>query len=63
MPTDMRITSFALPDDLLDGLRRLRALHGTPASEVIRRALRAYLEQQKVLHPAKIRTPRRGGRG
>jgi metal-responsive CopG/Arc/MetJ family transcriptional regulator len=53
MPTDMKILSVAVPNDLEQALRVLHARHGTPVSEAIRRALRAYLERQKVLKPEK----------
>lgn len=53
MPTDMKILSVAVPKDLEEALQVLHERHGTPVSEAIRRALRTYLERQKVLKPEK----------
>jgi metal-responsive CopG/Arc/MetJ family transcriptional regulator len=59
MPTEMKILSCAVPSDLAEALGTLQARHGTTVSETVRRALRAYLEKQKVLKPQKQGTRRR----
>jgi Arc/MetJ-type ribon-helix-helix transcriptional regulator len=62
MPTEMRIVSCAIPDDLDAGLRLLNDRYGTPASEAIRRALRRFLEDEGVIKrtpgPHRQRKPR-----
>jgi metal-responsive CopG/Arc/MetJ family transcriptional regulator len=45
------ITTIYLDDDLREGLERVKARDGVPASEQIRRALRAWLEERKALVP------------
>ena len=45
----MRRLPFFIPDDLGAGLKALKAQHGTPEAETIRRALRAYLSEKGVL--------------
>lgn len=47
-PRDRTIT-FRPDPDLLEGMRLLQEAHGTPFSEQIRRALRAWLEHQGVI--------------
>jgi metal-responsive CopG/Arc/MetJ family transcriptional regulator len=44
----MRRVSLFLPDDLLEGLDRLKTEHGTPHAESIRRAIAAYLVEKDV---------------
>jgi hypothetical protein len=45
----MRRLPFFIPDDLAAGLKALKAEHGTPEAETIRRAIRAYLAEKGVL--------------
>jgi metal-responsive CopG/Arc/MetJ family transcriptional regulator len=52
----LRVSLF-LPDDLLVGLDRLKAEHGTPCAESIRRAIAAYLVQKGVR-----KTTQKGGK-
>ena len=40
---------FVLDDDLVEALELLRQRDGMPASEAVRRALRAFLTEKKVL--------------
>jgi metal-responsive CopG/Arc/MetJ family transcriptional regulator len=47
----MRRVSLFLPDDQLEALDRLKAEHGTPHAESIRRAIAAYLLQKGVNAP------------
>ena len=44
---------FVLDDELIDALERLRQRDGMAASEAVRRALRAFLTEKKVLKPTK----------
>jgi metal-responsive CopG/Arc/MetJ family transcriptional regulator len=44
----MRRVSLFISEDLLAGLDRLKAQHGTPQAESIRRAIAAYLVQKGV---------------
>jgi hypothetical protein len=44
----MRRVSLFLSEDLLAGLDRLKAQHGTPHAESVRRAIAAYLVQKGV---------------
>lgn len=44
----MRRVSLFIPDELLDGLKMLKAEHGTPEAESIRRAIAAYLAEKGV---------------
>jgi hypothetical protein len=44
-----RVTTFRIPDDLLDAMQALKARDGMPFSEQIRRALRPWLEAKGVL--------------
>jgi hypothetical protein len=39
----MKRVALFIPQELLDGLHTLKAEHGTPAAESIRRAVAAYL--------------------
>jgi hypothetical protein len=45
----MRRLSFFIASDLDAGLKALKAEHGTPEAETIRRALTAYLSEKGVL--------------
>jgi hypothetical protein len=45
----MRRLSFFIAPDLDAGLKALKAEHGTPEAESIRRALAAYLKEKGVL--------------
>ena len=45
----MRRVSLFLPEDLLDGLERLKREHGTPQAESIRRAVAVYLSEKRAL--------------
>ena len=45
----MRRLSFFISDDLDAGLKALKAEHGTPEAESIRRAVAAYLAQKGLL--------------
>jgi hypothetical protein len=49
-----------IPEDLLSGLKALKAEHGTPEAESIRRAIAAYLAEKRVkrLPPPKTRKRR-----
>jgi metal-responsive CopG/Arc/MetJ family transcriptional regulator len=53
----MRRVSLFLSDDLLAGLDALKAEHGTPHAESIRRAIAAYLAEKGV-SPKGSRKPR-----
>ena len=44
----MRRVAVFIPEDLLDGLKALKAEHGTPEAESIRRAISAYLAQKGI---------------
>jgi len=55
-----KILSCPVDQEIVDALNALRERHGTPVSEAIRRALRAYLEAEGVLKAAKRPAPRRG---
>jgi hypothetical protein len=48
----MRRFAFFIPPDLDAGLKALKAQHGTPEAETIRRALASYLAEHGVLKPA-----------
>lgn len=43
-----RMAAFRLEDELLDAMDVIRERHGTPYSEMIRRALRMWLDAQGV---------------
>jgi metal-responsive CopG/Arc/MetJ family transcriptional regulator len=47
---------FVLDDELIDALERLQQRDGMSASEAVRRALRAFLAEKKVLKKAKRST-------
>ena len=47
----MRRLAFWIPRHLDDGLKALKAEHGTPEAETIRRALAAYLSEKGALEP------------
>ena len=49
----MRRVSLFISENLLAGLDRLKAEHGTPQAESIRRAIAAYLNQKGVKTPAR----------
>jgi hypothetical protein len=57
----MRRLAFWIPERLDGGLKALKAEHGTPEAETIRRALTAYLSDKGVLKPEPKggRTPRK----
>jgi hypothetical protein len=57
----MRRLSFFIATDLDAGLKALKAEHGTPEAETIRRALAAYLKEKGVLkaQPKGGRTPKK----
>jgi hypothetical protein len=44
----MRRIAVFIPEDLLAGLKALKAEHGTPEAESIRRAIAAYLAEKGV---------------
>jgi hypothetical protein len=46
----MRRLAFFISPELDAGLKALKAQHGTPEAETIRRALTAYLTEKGVLH-------------
>jgi hypothetical protein len=50
MPTlsPKRFTAFRIDEELLRGLEELRTRDGTPVSESVRRAIRAYLETKGI---------------
>jgi hypothetical protein len=52
----MRRVSLFLPDDLIAGLDALKAEHGTPHAESIRRAIAAYLAEKGVQVKGPIKT-------
>jgi hypothetical protein len=47
----MRRLAFWISEDLDAGLKALKAEHGTPEAETIRRALAAYLSEKGVWKP------------
>lgn len=47
--TPRRRANFYLDDELLDGLKALKARVGIPESESVRRAVAEYLERQNVV--------------
>jgi hypothetical protein len=49
VPPIERVTTFRVPDDLLEAMQALKARDGTPFSEQIRRALRPWLEAKGVI--------------
>ena len=50
--TPMRRLSFFISDDLDAGIKALKAEHGTPEAETIRRALTMYLADKGLVKPA-----------
>ena len=52
----MRRVAVFIPEELLAGLKALKAEHGTPEAESIRRAIAAYLAEKG------IKTTQKGGR-
>jgi Arc/MetJ-type ribon-helix-helix transcriptional regulator len=56
-----RSVTVRITADLMDGIEVMREKYGTPISEQIRRALRAWLEAQGVI--SKAARPRAGTRG
>jgi hypothetical protein len=53
----MRRLAFFISDDLYAGLKALKAEHGTPEAETIRRALTAYLTEKGVLPDSVSKAP------
>ena len=47
-PSDKKQTAFRIDPDILQGLQEIKSRVGIPMSEQVRRALRAWLEQQEV---------------
>lgn len=54
-PSERRVTTFRIDDDLLDAMTALKHRDGIPYSEQIRRAMREWLERKGALKtkPAK----------
>ena len=55
----MRRLCFLIPEQLDAGLKALKAEHGTPEAETIRRALTAYFKEKGVLQEEKKPARRR----
>ena len=55
----MRRVSLFIADDLLAGLKTLKAEHGTPEAESIRRAIAAYLAEKGVAPKTSSKTRER----
>jgi metal-responsive CopG/Arc/MetJ family transcriptional regulator len=57
----MRRVAVFIPEELLAGLKTLKAEHGVPESESIRRAIAAYLAEKGVAvrSPSKTRDRKR----
>ena len=56
----MRRVAVFIPEELLAGLKALKAEHGTPEAESIRRAIAAYLAEKGVqTKGSKMREQRR----
>lgn len=55
----MRRFCFYISTDLDAGLKALKAQHGTPDAETIRRALTAYLAEKGVLKESASKAPRK----
>lgn len=53
----MRRVAVFIPEELLAGLKVLKADHGTPEAESIRRAITAYLAEKGVAPQGKSKTP------
>jgi Arc/MetJ-type ribon-helix-helix transcriptional regulator len=47
-----RVLTVRIDEDLSDGIEAVREKYGTPVSEQIRRALRAWLDSQGVMRKA-----------
>ena len=60
MPITLKLAAFRLEQDILDGMEALRTRDGIPASEQVRRALRAYLKSKGVR--LAVRQPRQNER-
>ena len=58
----MRRVSLFISEELLAGLKALKAEHGTPEAESIRRALAMYLAEKGVLETREARAVRRAHR-
>jgi hypothetical protein len=55
----MRRLSFFISEDLDAGLKALKAQHGTPEAETIRRALTAYLAEKGALKAGPTKATRK----
>ena len=53
----MRRVALFIPEELLSGLKVLKAEHGAPEAESIRRAIAAYLAEKGVALQGKSKTP------
>ncbi len=53
----MRRVALFIPEDLLSGLKVLKAEHGAPEAESIRRAIAAYLAGKGVALKGRKKTP------
>lgn len=51
-PRKRPLSTFTLDQDLIEGLEALRERDGISASETVRRAVRAWIEQKGVLKKA-----------
>jgi hypothetical protein len=58
-----RMSAFRLEDELMNAMDVIRERHGTPYSEMIRRALRLWLEAQGAPVKPAAKRPARGGKG
>jgi Ribbon-helix-helix protein, copG family len=54
-----RVITIRLDVDLSEAIERQRELHGTPVSEQVRRALRAWFESQGIMKAERRRGPTR----
>jgi hypothetical protein len=55
----MRRLSFFISPELDEGLKEMKAQHGTPEAETIRRALTAYFTEKGVLKARATKTARK----
>jgi len=55
----MRRVAVFIPEELLSGLKVLKADHGTPEAESIRRAIAVYLAEKGVALQSKSKTPKK----
>lgn len=64
MTTTLKLAAFRLEPDILAGIEALRARDGIPASEQVRRALRAYLTSKgvRLARPSAAPSSRKEGR-